>query len=172
MIEAISNRDPRWAGVMADVERVMPLLKVMGRQCFHLGPVGAGHVMKCLNNLITAMTFATAIEGMLVGRRFGLDPDAMVDVLNVSTGQSWLTQNHVRQRIVSGTFDDPFKMVLMNKDIAIAMELAQREGVPMPMSALGQQLWRAAGVPLPADASISELARHLGQMAGVSLVRS
>ncbi|HMN80878.1 MAG TPA: NAD(P)-dependent oxidoreductase [Burkholderiaceae bacterium] len=156
-------------GAPADVERVMPLLKVMGRQCFHLGPVGAGHVMKCLNNLITAMTFAATIEGMLVGRRFGLDSRTMVDVLNVSTGQSWLTQNHVGQRIVSGTFDDPFKMVLMNKDIAIAMELAQREGVPMPMSALGQQLWKAAGVPLPADASISEFARYLEKMAGTAL---
>lgn len=156
-------------GAPADVERVMPLLKVMGRQCFHLGPVGAGHVMKCLNNLITAMTFAATIEGMLVGKRFGLDSRAMVDVLNVSTGQSWLTQNHVGQRIVSGSFDDPFKMVLMNKDIAIAMELAQREGVPMPMSALGQQLWKAAGVPLPADASISEFARYLEKMAGTTL---
>ena len=158
-------------GAKADFERVLPLLQVMGKQWFHLGPVGAGHVMKCLNNLITAMTFSATIEGMLVGKRFGLDPDAMVDVLNVSTGQSWISQNHVRQRVVSRSFDDPFKLALMNKDIGIAMEMAQRLDLPMPMSGLGQQLWRAAGAHVPKDASVSELARWIEQLSGTELGR-
>ena len=44
-------------GDSIDVARVRPLLDVMGRAVFHLGPLGAGHAMKCLNNLITSVNF-------------------------------------------------------------------------------------------------------------------
>ena len=49
----------------------------------------------------------------------------MVEVLNESTGGSWITQNHIRQRVLSRSFDDPFKLELMLKDIGIALELGR-----------------------------------------------
>ena len=75
-------------GEPAALQRVMPLLEVMGKQVFHLGGIGAGHTMKCLNNMITAMTFMATAEGLAIGTELGLDPDVMTDVLNVSTGMS------------------------------------------------------------------------------------
>ena len=93
-------------GRQGPVARVMPLLDVMGKQAFHLGPVGAGHAMKCINNLITALTFMATAEGLTIGRRFGLDPDIMTDVLNVSTGMSWISRTHIKQRVTNGKFDD------------------------------------------------------------------
>ena len=115
-------------GSVADVARVRPLLDLMGRAVFHLGELGAGHAMKCINNLITAMTFSATAEGLVIGKRYGLDPAAMVDVLNESTGQSWITGNHIRQRILSRSFDDPFKLDLMLKDVGIANTLARETG--------------------------------------------
>lgn len=112
--------------------RVSPLLAVMGKQMFHLGPVGAGRAMKCINNLVTALTFMATAEGLTIGTRFGLDPEVMTDVLNVSTGMSWISQTHIKQRIISRAFDDPFKLELMVKDVGIALELARREGLPLP----------------------------------------
>ncbi len=132
-------------GAQEAVRRVMPLLQVMGKKVFHLGPIGAGHAMKCINNLITSMTFMATAEGLTVGKKFGLDPDVMVDVLNVSTGMSWISQTHFKQRITSRKFDDPFKLELMVKDIGIAMELAKRKGIPAPLSFHGQELWKTAG---------------------------
>ena len=111
-------------GEPAALDRVMPLLDVMGKQVFHLGGIGAGHTMKCLNNMITAMTFMATAEGLAIGKKLGLDPDVMTDVLNVSTGMSWISQTHIKQRITSRTFDDAFKLELMVKDIGIAMRLA------------------------------------------------
>ena len=69
-------------GAAADLERVRPLLELMGKAVFHLGPLGAGHAMKCLNNLITAINFVAVTEGLAIGKRYGLDPAAMVDVLD------------------------------------------------------------------------------------------
>ena len=81
--------------------------------------------MKCLNNLVTAINFLAVVEALAIGKRAGLDPAAMVDVLDQSTGMSWISQTHIRQRVISRSFDDPFKLALMLKDIGIAMELAR-----------------------------------------------
>jgi len=146
-------------GDAADLARVRPLLDCMGRAVHHVGALGAGHAMKCINNLITSMTFSATMEGLVLGKRLGLDPAAMVEVLNQSTGGSWITRNHIAQRVLSRSFDDPFKLELMLKDIGIAMELGRDAQLPMPLSGLGQQLWRAAALAAGPCASVSELAR-------------
>ena len=150
-------------GAAADLERVRPLLDLMGRAVFHLGGPGAGHAMKCLNNLITAMTFSATAEGLVIGKRYGLDPAAMVDVLNESTGMSWISQNHIAQRVLSRSFDDPFKLELMLKDVAIANTLARETGSSVPIAGLGQQLWQAAARAAGPGASVSELVRWVEQ---------
>jgi len=152
-------------GAAADVERVRPLLEVMGKSVFHLGPLGAGHAMKCLNNLVTAINFVAVGEGLAIGKRYGLDPAAMVDVLDQSTGMSWISRTHIRQRVLSRSFDDPFKLSLMLKDIGIATQLARSVDVPAPLSALNQELWRAAAADAAPDASVSELARWIERLA-------
>jgi 3-hydroxyisobutyrate dehydrogenase-like beta-hydroxyacid dehydrogenase len=156
-------------GAAADIERVRPLLDRMGKAVFHLGPLGAGHAMKCINNLVTALNFVAVSEGLAIGKRHGLDPAAMVDVLDESTGMSWISRTHVRQRVISRSFDDPFKLALMLKDIGIAMQLARSAEVPAPLSALGQELWRAAGRDAAPEASVSELARWVERMTGTEI---
>ena len=156
-------------GADDDVARVQPLLNLMGRAVYHLGSVGAGHAMKCINNCITAMTFAATTEGLVVGKRYGLDPAVMIDVLNASTGGSWITETHFHQRIFNRQFDDPFKLELMLKDIGIALQLARETATPMPLSALGQQLWRMADHAAGSGASVSELVRWIENQTGTEL---
>jgi 3-hydroxyisobutyrate dehydrogenase len=156
-------------GDAADVQRVRPLLDLMGRAVFHVGALGDGHAMKCINNLITSMTFSATMEGLVLGKRLGLDPAAMVDVLDESTGGSWITRNHIRQRVLSRSFDDPFKLELMLKDIGIALDLGRESQLPMPLSALGQQLWRAASLATGPGVSVSELARWVETLAGTKV---
>lgn len=156
-------------GAAADVARVRPLLDLMGRAVHHVGALGAGHTMKCINNLITSITFSATMEGLVIGKSHGLDPAAMVEVLDESTGGSWITRNHIRQRVLSRSFDDPFKLALMLKDMGIAMELGREAQLPLPLSSLGLQLWRAAALAAGPGASVSELARWVEQQAGVDV---
>ena len=156
-------------GDAAAVERVRPLLDCMGRAVFHLGALGCGHAMKSINNLITALTFSATAEGLVIGKRFGLDPAVMTQVLNESTGMSWISRNHIAQRITSRSFDDPFKLELMLKDIGIALQLARQEGVELPLSGLGEQLWRAADQAAGPGASVSELVRWVEQQTKTEL---
>ncbi len=156
-------------GADADVARVRPLLQRMGKAQHHLGGLGAGHAMKCINNTITSMTFLATAEGLVAGKRYGLDPEAMLEVLNQSTGGSWITQTHFKQRIFNRAFDDPFKLALMLKDIGIALQLARETATPMPLSGLGQQLWRMADQVAEPGASVSELVRWVEQQTGTEL---
>jgi 3-hydroxyisobutyrate dehydrogenase-like beta-hydroxyacid dehydrogenase len=156
-------------GKKANVKRVSPLLQIMGKQIYHLGPLGAGHAMKCINNLITAMTFMATAEGLTMGKQFGLDPAVMTDVLNVSTGMSWISKNHIGQRIISRKFDDPFRLDLMVKDIGIAMQLARNLELPVPLSALGQHLWMAADRWAQEGSSLSHMVSWVEQMTGIQI---
>ena len=156
-------------GDAASVHRARPLLEVLGRKIFHLGSVGAGHTMKSINNLITAVTFLATAEGLIMGKGAGLDPAVMTDVLNASTGMSWITQMHIRQRILSRRFDDPFKLDLMVKDINIALQVAESLHVDVPQSRATQTLWHEIQGGLPKAASVSELVRALEKRAGIEL---
>jgi 3-hydroxyisobutyrate dehydrogenase len=156
-------------GDAADVQRALPLLHAMGKQIFHLGPLGAGHTMKALNNLVTAMTLTATAEALVVGTRCGLDPTVMTDVLDASTGGSWISRTHIRQRVISRRFDDPFKLELMLKDIGIALGVAHEAGLSMPLCEAAAPLWQAADQARGAGASISELVRWIEQRSGVEI---
>jgi 3-hydroxyisobutyrate dehydrogenase-like beta-hydroxyacid dehydrogenase len=156
-------------GDAAPVGRVTPLLEVLGRRMFHLGPVGSGHAMKSINNLITAITFLATAEGLVMGKAYGLDPAVMNDVLNESTGMSWISRMHIPQRVLSRRFDDPFKLDLMVKDINIALGLAEELKLNLPLSETARTLWRETQARVAKGGSVSELVRSLEQRTGVAI---
>ncbi len=156
-------------GAADDVARVTPLLEIMGSHNFHLGPLAAGHRMKSLNNLITSVTFMATAEGLLAGKRAGLDPHKMIDVMNLSTGGSWVGRTHFQQRIFNRAFDDPFKLGLMVKDIGIALQVAEESGLEMPLSELTGRLWREIEATEGAGSSVSRLVAGMEKRAGTEL---
>jgi len=156
-------------GDKAAVARVTPLLEILGKEHFHLGPLGAGHAMKSINNLITAVTFMATAEGLIIGKRYGLDPAVMTKVLNQSTGMSWISQTHIAQRILNRKFDDPFKLDLMVKDIGIALKVAEQLALELPLSETAQALWQQAQALIPKGRSVSDMVRALETTTGVEL---
>jgi 3-hydroxyisobutyrate dehydrogenase-like beta-hydroxyacid dehydrogenase len=156
-------------GEAQTIARVRPLLDLMGQQVFHLGPVGSGHAMKAVNNLATALTTLGTTEAMLIGKAYGLTPSAMLEVLNVSTGRSFMTETRFGPHVIERRFADPFKLELMLKDVGIANRLADEQGIGVPMSGLGEQLWRAAHAALGPGASLVDVVRWYEQATGVEL---
>lgn len=156
-------------GAEADVARVRPLLDVLGRGVHHLGPLGSGHAMKALNNGVTAITLAATAEALVAGQRYGLDPAVMVEVLNQSTGGSWVASTQFHQRIFNRAFDDPFRLALMLKDLGIALQLARDAGAPMGLTQQGLPLWQRADAAAGPGASVSELVRWIEAQAGTEL---
>jgi len=131
-------------GEPALFEQCRPLLEKMGTQIFHAGPLGAGHAIKALNNYVSAAGLVAASEAVIVGRRFGLDPEKVVDILNASTGMNNTTKVKVKQFMLSGAFNAGFSMGLMAKDLRTALEIAQSVHGPDAMAAQTVAMWNAA----------------------------
>ncbi len=131
-------------GEVGDLAEVQPLFDIMGRSTVHVGPVGAGHAAKALNNLVSAASVAITVEALHVAERFGIEGDRFVEVLNASSGRSNTSENKVRQFMLSKSFGSGFPIGLMTKDIDIALSLAADLEVPAPLSIDIAQAWHEA----------------------------
>jgi 3-hydroxyisobutyrate dehydrogenase len=149
--------------------RVQPLLAAMGGEVTRVGGPGAGHAMKALNNLLSAIGLAAASEVLAVGANFGLEPQVMLDVLNSSTGRNHATEVKMERFVLSRAFDSGFALRLMVKDLRTALELAHETGTPVPLSAGALEEWTAAGRTLGPDADHTSIAAYVESRAGTQL---
>jgi 3-hydroxyisobutyrate dehydrogenase len=154
------------------VEMLMPVLSAVGGDIVHVGPAGAGHAMKALNNLLSAVGLAAAAEVLTIGANFGLDPATMLGVLNSSTGRNHATEVKVDRFVFSGAFDSGFALRLMVKDLTIALDLAHTTRTPVPLAAACLQEWTAAGHDLGPAADHTEIAAYVAGRGHVRLSRS
>ncbi|MDA8740714.1 NAD(P)-dependent oxidoreductase [Rhodobacteraceae bacterium] len=151
------------------IEYVRGPLSAMSRQITHVGPVGSGHAIKSLNNLLSASGLIAAGEVLLIGKKFGLDSQIMLDVLNASTGRNNSTENKIGQFVLSRKFDSGFALNLMAKDVAIALDVANRCGVPSRHSVLTREMVDAANSEEGAGSDHTALIRWLESLSGLEL---
>ena len=148
-------------GEKKTVVKVMPLLRKLGTEIFHVGPLGAGHAVKALNNYLGAAGTLAGFEALLIARAFGLDPKPMLEAINASTGRNSTTARKIPQDVLTGAFASGFKLALMTKDVGIAAELARGLKIKTPYLKETLKLWRAAKKKLPADADHTEIYKYL-----------
>ena len=100
--------------------------------------------MKALNNFLAATSSAAGAEAITIGRQFGLDPAVMADVINASTGRSFVSENLIKQHVLSGAYATGFALGLLAKDVKIAADLAKQIGLGAPVLELVDGLWSEA----------------------------
>ncbi|RAU48124.1 MULTISPECIES: NAD(P)-dependent oxidoreductase [unclassified Pseudomonas] len=123
------------------LQRCRRLLEAMGKNILSIGGAGSGHAAKALNNFVSAAGLMATVEALHVAKRFGIDPDVMVDVLNASSGGSNTSLNKARQFMLSGTFGSGFSMQLMNKDLKIAKGLSDALDYPLIFGRSAIKVW-------------------------------
>ncbi len=151
-------------GKASTLARARPVLKHLGTQIFHCGPLGAGHAVKALNNYLGAAGTIAGFEALLVGKAFGLDPRVLIDVINASTGKNSTTERKIPQQVFTGAFASGFQLALMAKDVGIAASVARRVGVAAPYLGQTLKLWRDAGRKLRAGADHTEMLHYLERL--------
>ena len=117
----------------AAIERAWPVLQTMGAKLFRTGASGSGDTMKALNNFIAAANFRAVSEALAIGIKFGLDPNLIVDILNVSTGRSFTSEGAFKTQVLTGKYAAGFTVGLLAKDVKIASDLAGELGIMAPM---------------------------------------
>jgi len=115
-------------GEAEHVGRIRPVLEALGGAIHHVGPVGAGHAMKTLVNYIGTSQMLLDFQALLIGERFGLKPEIMVEILDRSYAKNLSTEIVLRQQILSGAFHHNFSLALAAKDARIAADTAKAVG--------------------------------------------
>lgn len=143
------------------IERARPLFEAAGDDIFECGPLGAGHATKAMNNMLSALSVLATTEALLIGKRFGLDPAVVTDVLNKSSGRNNATELKVHQFILKKDWASGFSSGLMLKDLTIAQDLARSTGLNAPCTALVRDAFAETVNHYGPDSDHTELARLL-----------
>ena len=151
------------------VEPCLPFLDPMAGNIFRTGAVGSGHALKTLNNMLSGLNTVAAAEALLVGKRFGLDPAVMVDVINQSTGMNSATRRNMKQQVLTRQFGGGFSFDLKFKDYEIAMQLARETRTPVPLSGMCFELYQAARGFVEPGASSTAIVQWMEHIAGTEL---
>jgi 3-hydroxyisobutyrate dehydrogenase len=148
-------------GEPEDVERVRPLLETLGTRILHVGPSGAGHAVKALNNLLSATHLLATAEAVRTAEAFGLDPATVLDAINTSSGRSGSTERKFPDFVLSERFDSGFALRLMVKDMRIAAGLARDTETTASLAESALALWQQAADAMPPGADHTEIVRWL-----------
>lgn len=158
-------------GAKEDVNRCRNLLDIMGGQIFDCGPVGSGHALKALNNMLSAIGLAAAGEALVIGKQFGLDPAAMIDTINLSSGKNNATEVKFHSFVLNDAFNAGFSNELMLKDLTTAQDLARATGVPAPFTALVRETYAATLAQYGPASDHTEVVRWQQEAAKVKLTK-
>lgn len=115
------------------IEESRPILEAMGRKIIYTGDLGSGKSAKMINQFLNAGNTCVAAEAVYLGRRMGLDMKILCDVIDESSGGSWIFANNVRKFMVPEDFDQGFRLELMKKDVSLSVEQAHKDGLSMPL---------------------------------------
>jgi 3-hydroxyisobutyrate dehydrogenase len=121
------------------------LLHEVTTEVVNVGPVGAGHAMKLVNNLLNACNRFAALEAIRLGVASGMKQEVVVDLINRGSGRNYATE-YTFPQLLSGDSYKPqgFTLELMLKDVRLAVELADAIGHKTPVGDLAQQLTQHA----------------------------
>jgi 3-hydroxyisobutyrate dehydrogenase len=150
-------------------EQARPVLESFGEKIVLCGPVGAGHALKAVNNMLLAINIWSAGEGLAALARAGVDIPAALGVINASSGRSNVTENLITERVVTRAFPRTFRLALLDKDAAIAASVARDNKVQSPLMQLTSELYRVAHAELGEEADHVEVVKLIEKWAGVEI---
>ena len=156
-------------GDAATFARARPVIEAFGRRIEHVGPVGAGDALKAVNNALLAINILAAGEAMATVTKAGVPPRLALEVLNASSGRSFVTEVLVPERVLTGTWPRTFRLALLDKDVGIATELLAQTGVSGPVIELAHALLAAARAELGDAADYLDPIRLTERQAGVEI---
>ncbi len=156
-------------GEVALLARARPVLEIIGKNVVHVGPIGSGHALKALNNLLAAVMTAATAEVTTLAVRSGIDATTALDVFSISSGRSRATDYMFPTFVLPRTFDAGFTLGLLKKDTEIATRLARELDHPMLVGNITREVLGLATQELGAQADYTSLVKLYEQWTGVEV---
>jgi 3-hydroxyisobutyrate dehydrogenase len=154
-------------GDAAVLERVRPVLRAIGPNIYHIGPVGSGNTLKAINNMLSSVNAIAMMEGMMVGLKAGLDLKTMAEIIKASSGNSNALAR-VDRALIPRNFEPGFKVQLMNKDLETFTTIAKELHVPVSFANVAQRYQQAALAAGLGEKDTSVIFTVIERLAGVT----
>src|SRR5215216_3662825 len=122
-----------------DFERALPLFEVMGAAVTHVGPTGAGQVVKAANQIVVALTIEAVSEALGLGSKGGVAPEKILDVLGGGLAGNKVMEAK-REKLLEHSFDPGFRIELHHKDLGIALAAGREYGATLPVTSVVDQM--------------------------------
>jgi len=151
-----------------DFEAARPIFQTLGKTITYCGDHGAGQSVKLCNQICGAMNLLGVCEALTLGRKLGIDPNTMVQVIGAGAGSSWAMQN-LAPKIINRDFAPGFMIQTQQKDMRLVAEAANETSTSLPGASLAQQLWRAAEANGMEREGIQAMAKVLEQLSNLEL---
>lgn len=123
-------------------ERCRPIFEAMGKTIVHVGPSGAGQVVKLCNQVAGGLNLLAVAEAINLARRSDVDPAKMLEVVSAGAAGSWMLTN-LGPRAVNRDYAPGFMVDLMQKDLRLVLDAAFDTRTPLPGTALVSQLFQS-----------------------------
>jgi 3-hydroxyisobutyrate dehydrogenase len=149
--------------------RARGVLAAFGKRIEHLGPVGAGHAMKAVNNALLAVNLIALGEGLSGLVKAGVSAGTAVDVLNASSGRSFASESLVPERVLTGRWPQTFRLALLDKDVGIALAFLKDTGLLSPLLDVAGGVLAEARAELGESADHAEVIRWIEGRAGIEI---
>jgi 3-hydroxyisobutyrate dehydrogenase-like beta-hydroxyacid dehydrogenase len=150
------------------LERAMPFLESIGSTITHVGPQGAGQLVKAVNQILVVVTQLGVSEALLLAEAGGLDLDATLRAVAGGAAGSWMLSNRGPQ-MIERDWTPGFTIDLQQKDLRIVLETADALGVPVLGTSLVFQLYRSLQQRGMGDDGNHALVRALEDLAGIEI---
>ena len=149
--------------------RAKPPLEAFGKLIAHLGPVGAGSTVKAINQALLAAHILSLAEALPAMVKAGVPARAGLEVLNASSGRSFVSESLVPSRVLTGTWPRLFRLALLDKDVGIALDLIEQLGLEAPLLAQVRATTAAIRADLGEQSDYLDPIRVGEQKAGVEV---
>ena len=168
----VSGRPPGMTvmagGDRSTFDRYHPLLEAMAGNIFYLGESGAGCITKLVTQYLGYSNFVTAIEGLIIGAKAGVDPGLLAQVVPVSAGASRVFDN-IPRSVLSGSFVSGGTLDIVAKDLHLACQMARDAQAPANMGNVADDVFQRGQALGWGNEGFAMAARVLEQMAGLQL---
>jgi 3-hydroxyisobutyrate dehydrogenase-like beta-hydroxyacid dehydrogenase len=155
-------------GGAEDFERARPLLEIMGELVVHVGELGQGEMVKLINNAVAAVNATTVAQALAVGRRTGVDLDALSTVMAAGSGASTMLSLK-GPAMLEHDYSTLFKLEHMLKDVRLCLAEAEAAGVPFPNAEEAQALYARAAAEGHGEADFAAVLEVVESVAGVRI---
>jgi len=122
-------------------EECLPIFRVLGKKITYMGSTGMGQTAKLCNQVICALNIQAVCEGLMLGAKAGLDLKRLLEAISAGAASSWMLIN-LGPKMLERDFKPGFKIRHQQKDIRLALALASELKLPLPGTALVQQMLR------------------------------